>query len=76
MIAALKSAIAGKRLALPPAFSRNLTPMLVLALGVTAAVMLYMWNDQSSYKPVFGASEKVAAADMMGVLEAEHVAYR
>jgi len=76
VIAALKSAIAGKRLALPPAFSRNLTPMLVLALGVTAAVMLYMWNDQSSYKPVFGASEKVAAADMMGVLEAEHVAYR
>ena len=76
MIAALKSAIAGKRLALPPALSKNLTPMLVLALGVTAAVMLYMWNDQSSYKPVFGASEKVAAADMMGVLEAEHVPYR
>ena len=76
MIAALKSAVAGKRLALPPALSKNLTPMLVLALGVTAAVMLYMWNDQSSYKPVFGASEKVAAADMMGVLEAEHVSYR
>jgi flagellar M-ring protein FliF len=50
--------------------------MLVLAIGITAAVMLYMWNDQSSYKPVFGASEKVAAADMMGVLEAEHVPYR
>jgi len=76
VIAALKSAIAGKRLALPPALSKNLTPMLVLALGVTAAVMLYMWNDQSSYKPVFGATEKVAAADMMGVLEAEHVPYR
>lgn len=76
MIAALKSAVAGKRLALPPALSKNLTPMLVLALGLTAAVMLYMWNDQSSYKPVFGASEKVAAADMMGVLEAEHVPYR
>ena len=76
MIAALKSAVAGKRLALPPALSKNLTPMLVLALGITAAVMLYMWNDQSSYKPVFGASEKVAAADMMGVLEAEHVPYR
>ena len=76
MIAALKSAVAGKRIALPPALSKNLTPMLVLALGITAAVMLYMWNDQSSYKPVFGASEKVAAADMMGVLEAEHVPYR
>jgi flagellar M-ring protein FliF len=76
VIAALKSAFAGKRLALPPALSKNLTPMLVLAIGLTAAVMLYMWNDQSSYKPVFGASEKVAAADMMGVLEAEHVPYR
>ena len=76
MIAALKTAIAGKRLALPPALSKNLTPMLVLAIGITAAVMLYTWNDQSNYKPVFGASEKVAAADMMGVLEAEHVPYR
>jgi flagellar M-ring protein FliF len=76
VIAALKSAVAGKRLALPPALSKNLAPMLVLAIGVTAAVMLYMWNDQSSYKPVFGATEKVAAADMMGVLEAEHVPYR
>jgi len=76
VIAALKTAIAGKRLALPPALSKNLTPMLVLAIGITAAVMLYTWNDQSSYKPVFGASEKVAAADMMGVLEAEHVPYR
>jgi len=76
VIAALKSALAGKRLALPPALSRNLAPMLVLAIGITAALMLYMWNDQASYKPVFGASEKVAAADMMGVLEAEHVPYR
>jgi flagellar M-ring protein FliF len=76
VIAALKSAVSGKRLALPPALSRNLTPMLVLAIGLTAAVMLYMWNDQSGYKPVFGATEKVAAADMMTVLEAEHVPYR
>jgi flagellar M-ring protein FliF len=76
VIAALKSALGDKRLALPPALTKNLTPMLILAIGITAAVMLYMWNDQSSYKPVFGASEKVAAADMMGVLEAEHVPYR
>nr|WP_229217708.1 flagellar basal-body MS-ring/collar protein FliF [Massilia forsythiae] len=50
--------------------------MLVLAIGITAALMLYMWNDQSGYKPVFGAREKVAASDMMSVLEAEHVPYR
>ena len=77
MIAALKSAIGGKRLpALPPALSKNLTPMLVLAIAITAAVTLYMWRDQADYKPVFGAREKVAASDMMGVLEAEHVPYR
>ena len=76
MIATLKSAFGGKRLALPPALSKNLTPMLVLAIGITAAVMLYSWNDQAGYKPVFGAHEKVAASDMMSVLDAEHVPYR
>jgi flagellar M-ring protein FliF len=76
VIATLKSAFSGKRLGLPPALAKNLTPMLVLAIGITAAVMLYMWNDQAGYKPVFGAHEKVAASDMMGVLEAEHVPYR
>jgi flagellar M-ring protein FliF len=76
VIATLKTALGGKRLALPPALARNLTPMLVLAIGITAAVMLYMWNDQSGYKPVFGAHEKVAASDMMSVLDAEHVPYR
>jgi flagellar M-ring protein FliF len=76
VIATLKTAFGGKRLALPPALTKNLTPMLVLAIGITAAVMLYMWNDQAGYKPVFGAHEKVAASDMMTVLEAEHVPYR
>jgi flagellar M-ring protein FliF len=77
VIAALKSAIGGKRLpAMPPALSKNLTPMLVLAIAITAAVTLFMWKDQADYKPVFGAREKVAASDMMTVLEAEHVPYR
>ena len=43
----------------------------MLAVVITAAVMMFMWQDQASYKPVFGAREKVAASDMMGVLEAE-----
>jgi flagellar M-ring protein FliF len=80
VIAKLKSVLAGMRLAdlpgLPPALRNNLTPLLVLAIAITAAVMMYLWHDQSSYKPVFGAHEKVAASDMMGVLEAEHVPYR
>jgi flagellar M-ring protein FliF len=80
VIANLKSALSAKRItglpALPPALRNNLAPLLLLAIAITAAVMMFLWRDQSSYKPVFGASEKVAAADMMGVLDAEHIAYR
>jgi flagellar M-ring protein FliF len=80
VIANLKTALSAKRLsglpALPPALRNNLAPLLLLAIAITAAVMMFLWRDQSSYKPVFGASEKVAAADMMGVLDGEHIAYR
>ena len=80
MISSLKTALGGKRLGsmpeLPAALRNNLTPILVLAIAVTAAVMLYLWQDQAGYKPVFGAREKVAASDMMSVLEAEQIPYR
>lgn len=67
---------AGDAPLLSPVLTRNLTPMLTLAIGITALVMMVMWQDQSSYKPVFGVREKVVAADMMNVLEGEHVPYR
>lgn len=78
MISALKSALADKRLGstLPTLLRTNLTPLLLLALAITAAVMLYQWRDQASYKPLFGAHEKVAASDLMGVLDAERIPYR
>jgi flagellar M-ring protein FliF len=80
VIANLKSAFTGMRAAslpaLPATLRNNLTPLLVLAIAVTAAVMMFVWRDQSSYKPVFGAHEKVAASDMMGVLDGEHIPYR
>jgi flagellar M-ring protein FliF len=76
VIAALKNAFGDKRPTLPPALAKNLTPMLVLAIAITAAVMLYTWKDAAGYKPVFGAHEKVASTDMMAVLDAEHVPYR
>ncbi|HEY0488501.1 MAG TPA: flagellar basal-body MS-ring/collar protein FliF [Telluria sp.] len=66
----------GNMPSLPPVLRNNLAPMLVLAIGITAAVMMYIWSDQSSYKPVFGAREKVAASDMMTVLDAEQIPYR
>ncbi|KFI07054.1 flagellar basal-body MS-ring/collar protein FliF [Massilia sp. BSC265] len=79
MISTLKAAVGGKKLALPdmpPALRNNLTLLLGLAVAITAAVMLFLWQDQSNYKPVFGAREKVAASDMMSVLEAEAIPYR
>ena len=78
MISSLKSAFGGKLAlpALPAALRSNLPLLLGLAVALTAAVMMYLWQDQSSYKPVFGAREKVAASDMMSVLEAEQIAYR
>lgn len=79
MIASLKSTFAGRMGAmpsLPPALRNNLTPMLVLAIAITAAVMMYMWNDQAGYKPVFGANERVASGEMMAVLDADKIPYR
>lgn len=80
MITTLKNAFPGKRLGalpgLPPALRNNLTPILLLAIAITAAVMLYFWRDQASYKPVFGARERVVASDMMSVLDAEQIPYR
>jgi flagellar M-ring protein FliF len=79
VISTLKSALGGRLgnpPALPAALRNNLTPLLVLAIAITAAVTMYQWRDQASYKPLFGAHEKVSANDMMGALDAEHIPYR
>jgi len=80
VIANLKSAFGRWRgaaaPAVPPAVLKNLYPLLLLAVGVTALVLMVLWKDQSGYKPVFGQREKVAAADMMNVLDAEKISYR
>ena len=80
MIANLKSAFGRWRgaaaPAVPPAVLKNLYPLLLLAVGVTALVLMVLWKDQSGYKPVFGQREKVATADMMNVLDAEKISYR
>jgi len=63
-------------MSLPPNLLKNLYPLLLLAIGVTAMVLMYLWSDQSGYKPVFGAREKVSAPDMMAVLDTDHIPYR
>ncbi|AKJ30370.1 flagellar basal-body MS-ring/collar protein FliF [Caldimonas brevitalea] len=67
---------AGVRIVLPAGLLNRLLPLVVLAVAVTAVVMMLLWRDQATYKPVFGAREKVAASDMMSVLDAEQVPYR
>ena len=62
--------------ALPSAFVKSLLPIAVLAIGITALIVMLLWRDQAGYKPVFGAREKVSAADMMAVLDAERIPYR
>ena len=55
---------------------RGAAPLLVLAAVVTALVLTLLWRDQAGYKPVFGQREHVPTADVLAVLDAEHIAYR
>ncbi len=81
MINTLKSAFERWRAnpsapSLSPNLLKTLYPLMILAIGLTALVLMYMWNSQASYKPVFGARERVSAPDMMNVLDTEHIPYR
>lgn len=55
---------------------RGLLPIALVALGITALVMMFMWREQASYKPLFGAREKIVASDLMAVLDADSIPYR
>lgn len=67
---------AQRDLTLPPALTRSLLPLVILAIAVTAVVLMLLWRDQASFRPLFGAHEKVAVADMMAALDAQAVPYR
>lgn len=82
MINSLKPAmerlrLSGERLPIPStALLRSLVPLVVLAIGITALVLMFSWRDQASYKPVFGAREKVSATDIISALDSQGIAYR
>jgi flagellar M-ring protein FliF len=59
-----------------PSLLRGLLPIVLLATVITAVVLMFLWRDQSTYRPLFGAREKVAAADMMAVLDGAGISYR
>jgi len=80
MIAKLKPVAARLRPALSRlptgALTARLVPVFVLALALTGAVMMYLHHADSQYKPLYGAQEKIVAADAMAVLDAEGIPYR
>src|SRR5690606_8099445 len=55
---------------------RGLLPIVLLTTVITAVVLMFLWRDQSTYRPLFGAKDKVAAADMMTVLDRAGISYR
>ena len=73
--ARLRAGDGGTRL-FPSEALKSLVPMVVLATGITALVLMFMWRNQSAYKPLFGAREKVVAADVMGALDDAGIPYR
>lgn len=62
--------------ALAGSATRYLLPAIALSSLLAVAVVFYLWQDNASYKPVFGAQEKVAASDMMAVLDGSQIPYR
>src|SRR5690606_14135110 len=55
--------------------------MTLLALALVAAllavgVVFYLWRDQGSFRPLYGAGEAYPAAEVMQVLDAEALVYR
>ena len=59
-----------------PALQRLWLPLLLTAAIVTALVVMLLWQSAGNFKPLFGARENVAVADVVGTLEAEGLRYR
>ncbi|MCC4596674.1 flagellar M-ring protein FliF [Xanthomonas campestris pv. phormiicola] len=58
------------------AVSPRALPLVVLALALTGAVMMYLQHDDARYKPLYGVQEKILTADAMAALDAGGIAYR
>ena len=65
-----------------PAGSLKLDPRLTLIGLATLAALLavgvvfYLWRDDSSFRPLYGAGEAYPAAEVMQVLDGEAIVYR
>ncbi|MEN0036236.1 MAG: flagellar basal-body MS-ring/collar protein FliF [Cellvibrio sp.] len=48
----------------------------LLAALVAVGTVFYLWRDQSSFRPLYGAGEAYPAAEVMQVLDAEAIGYQ
>lgn len=74
MLELIKSKLPGNGVKLDPRLA--LLGMAVVAAALAIGVVLYLWDDSQSYRPLHGAGEAFPAAEVMQVLDAEGVAYR
>lgn len=49
--------------------------MAAVAAIVAVSVVVYLWRDQGSFRPLYGAGEDYPAAEVMRVLDAEAIGY-
>lgn len=73
MVQFLKNRLAASNLKLSPRAS--LMALAGVAAAVALGVVFYLWRDQGSFRPLYGAGETYAAADVMQVLDGEAIAY-
>ena len=73
MIQLLKNRLAASNFKLDPRHS--LIALAAFAAIAAIAVVFYLWRDQASFHPLYGAGETYPAADVMQVLDAEAIAY-
>ena len=73
MVQFLKNRLAASPVKLSPRAS--LMALAGMAALVAVGVVFYLWRDQGSYRPLYGAGETYAAAEVMQVLDGEAIAY-
>lgn len=59
---------------------RNKVPQLML-LGmltclIAVLVVLFLWSSQGNYRPLYGQQERFDSAQIMAILDQEHITYR
>lgn len=54
----------------------RLTPLVILAICVSALAMMVMQHRDARFQPLFGAQEAIPVADMIAALDADAIRYR